>query len=154
MSNQEWLSPILDEMEEALGRFFRHFHTRLEEKGGLSPSQFFLLKHLQCAPRTVSDLAGRLSMTAAGATGLVDRLVKQSLVVRRRDETDRRIVWVELSPEGAAELARGRQMRREILQEFFSHLDPSEAQELLRLYKKMGASIMAPAARDFDKQKE
>lgn len=144
MHEQQWMSQQLDRMEEMSGRFFRYFHTRIGEEGGLSPSQFFLLKLLERGGvRTVSDLASHLGMTAAGATGLIDRLVKQELVVRRRDEEDRRIVWVELSPNGADKLAEARRLRRNLMAELFSPLTREEVEQMIRLYQKITDGIPA-----------
>lgn len=135
---EPWQTPFLDRMEEMLGRFFRYFHARVEEEGGLSPSQYFLLRLLQRrGVHTVSDLANRLGMTAAGATGLVDRLVRTSLVSRRRDEADRRMVWVELTSAGAAALEEARRLRRSILEEYFAPLSRDEADCLVDLYQKL-----------------
>ena len=140
---QDWLSPYMDRMEESLHQFFRYFHGRIEEAGALSPSQFFLVKVLEHGKLTVTDLATRLDVTAAGATGLVDRLVRNGLVLRRRDEADRRVVWVELSPEGEAALEAGRRLRREIMAEFFGALAQTELDQLVTLYEKAARSVPA-----------
>jgi MarR family transcriptional regulator, organic hydroperoxide resistance regulator len=141
---ESWLAPYMDRMEELSRRFFRYFHSRVEEAGGLSPSQFFVLKVLAQGTVSVSDLAVKLGMTAAGATGLVDRLVKVGLVERHRDEADRRIVWVGLSEAGRIELDAARQVRRTVLGELFSPLTPAEVQQLVALYEKVAARIPGP----------
>jgi len=54
----------------------------------------------------VSDLAGRLSVTPATASTLVDRLIERGLVDRREDPTDRRQHRCRLSPSGHETIAR------------------------------------------------
>lgn len=137
----------LDRLSEMVSRFFRYFHGRSEAEGGLSRSQYFLLHLLDAGGvQTVSDLALKLDVTAAGATGLVDRLSRQDLVQRRRDQHDRRLVWVELGAEGRRRLESARALRRKVMAEILSRLSPAEAAELLRLYEKMMLEIPEPGA--------
>jgi len=144
---ETWLTPYMDRMEEMSRYFFRYFHARIEAEGGLSPSQFFVLKTLKAAGTlTVSDLARSLGMTTAGATGLVDRLTRAGLVTRQRDHRDRRVVWVHLSDEGARQYAGACALRRTVLSELFSTLSPDEVAQLVGLYEKVFRNIPAPEA--------
>jgi DNA-binding MarR family transcriptional regulator len=137
----------MDRMEEMSRYFFRHFHARIETEGGLSPSQFIVLKTLKAAGTlTVSDLARSLGMTTAGATGLVDRLTRAGLVTRERDRRDRRVVWVHLSEPGAGQYAAACALRRKILSELFSTLSQGEVAQLVGLYEKVFRNIPVPEA--------
>ncbi|HWI63404.1 MAG TPA: MarR family transcriptional regulator [Symbiobacteriaceae bacterium] len=139
---ETWLAPYLDRMEEMSRLFFRYFHARIEAEGGLSPSQFFVLKILKAdGTVTVSDLAQKLGVSTAGATGLIDRLVKADLVQRCRDENDRRIVWVRLSDEGVRQLAAASQTRRQIFAELLAPLSQAEVEQWVRLYEKIYQGI-------------
>jgi DNA-binding MarR family transcriptional regulator len=77
---------------------------------GLAPQQYLLLlqiKGLQGRrPATVGALAERLQIQHHAAVQLVDRLVEQGMVQRRRAASDRRAVVVALRPAGAAALRR------------------------------------------------
>jgi DNA-binding MarR family transcriptional regulator len=57
-------------------------------------------------PLRVSDLARALGMSLASASALSDRLVRQGLVARRPDPTDRRSVFLHVAPPGARVLRR------------------------------------------------
>jgi DNA-binding MarR family transcriptional regulator len=63
-------------------------------------------------PCQVSEVAGTLSVTLSAATGLVDRLVKARLATRDRDQKDRRVVWVKVTPEGEAAVKAAEARRR------------------------------------------
>lgn len=144
---ETWLAPYMDRMEEMSRNFFRYFHARIEAEGGLSPSQFYVLKTLKAAKTlTVTDLAKRLSMTTAGATGLIDRLVRTDLVTRERDRRDRRVVWVRLSDEGARQFAAACALRRTVMSELFATLSRDEVAQLVDLYEKVFRNIPAPEA--------
>ena len=54
---------------------------------------------------TVSEIIQRLGIAKPNITPLVDRLIADGYVERRRDETDRRVVKVVLLPEGEEQLA-------------------------------------------------
>ena len=72
----------------------------LAQRMGLSVTDLDALHQLvgQPALGTV-ELAGRLGMTSASATVLVDRLERAGYVRRLRDEKDRRRVILEVTPE-------------------------------------------------------
>ncbi len=54
---------------------------------------------------TVSEISQRLGIAKPNITPLVDRLIADGYVERRRDETDRRVVKMVLLPEGEEQLA-------------------------------------------------
>ncbi|HEY3369019.1 MAG TPA: MarR family transcriptional regulator [Symbiobacteriaceae bacterium] len=118
--------------------FFRQLHGRIADEGGMGPSQFCLLKILGSVPTcTVSDIAQRLDMTVAGATGLIDRLVRANLVVRRRDETDRRVVHTALSEEGKQALAAEIGRRRAIMAGCMAPLTQDEVESFVSVLEKL-----------------
>jgi DNA-binding MarR family transcriptional regulator len=62
---------------------------------GLSGPQLFILRELFIEqPKTLGDLAKALELSNSTVSGVIDRLEKQGLVERTRDDKDRRIVWV------------------------------------------------------------
>ncbi|MCG0240106.1 MAG: MarR family transcriptional regulator [Firmicutes bacterium] len=138
---QQWLTPYLDRIEELSHQFFRHVQRRLEQTG-ISPSQYPLLRLLAARGELrISDLAALLHLSVPGVTGLVDRLVRQGLVTRRRDEADRRVVYVALSAEGRARLARAAAERREAWAELLGGLSESEVAEFVSLLERMHRAL-------------
>lgn len=75
-------------------------------------------------PVRVSDLAKALGMSLASASALSDRLVRQGLVARHPDPTDRRSVFLHVAPFG------GRVLRR---------LERSQTTQLTRAVRQMSA---------------
>lgn len=76
---------------------------RLARFGGLTPMQLLILQALANENRlTASTLSGRVSLTQATLSGLLDRLEELGLLMRQRDEVDRRRQWLLLSEAGAA----------------------------------------------------
>lgn len=73
----------------------------------------YIMSHDQVKP---SDLIEYLATTPAAVTTLLDRMVKNGLVLRQRDERDRRIVWIRMTDKGISEGKRGVEVRNQFLQ--------------------------------------
>ncbi|HSE44171.1 MAG TPA: MarR family transcriptional regulator [Gemmatimonadales bacterium] len=99
----------LSELRYYIRRFLRARELAARE-AGVEPQQYLLLLQVKGLgrgqPATISALAERLQLRHHSTVGLVDRLVRRGLVVRRRDRRDRREVQVELRPAGEALLRR------------------------------------------------
>lgn len=73
-------------------------------RAGLSDSELVALEHLAAEPLGPAELARRLTISTAAATGVVDRLVQRGHVVRRPHDADRRRVAVSMTSSGYADL--------------------------------------------------
>jgi DNA-binding MarR family transcriptional regulator len=71
-----------------------------EELHSVTEHQGVVLSLLRGQTVTMRELAKQLGVGESAATAVVERLVKQGLVVRRDDPSDRRIVRLALSDEG------------------------------------------------------
>ncbi len=79
--------------------------TRSREKWadlGLTMPQARTLFYLSHGPRRMSDLAEYLDREMSSTTSMIDRLVKNDLVSRVEDASDRRVVACRLTPAGEA----------------------------------------------------
>jgi DNA-binding MarR family transcriptional regulator len=89
----------------------------------------------------MGDLARRVAVTEKTVTGLVDRLERDGLVDRVRDDADRRVIHVALTPRGEA-LAR--RMDAEVLQaltRLVGLLDAADRRDLFRIIEKLTKSL-------------
>ena len=117
MSSNTPAAPSLTKAEfEALAAFrysLRRF-LRLSEhaarREGITPQQHQLLLAIKGLPNgepaTVSVLADRLQMRQHSMVGLIDRTEAQGLVRREQGITDRRQVFIRLTPAGDVKLQR------------------------------------------------
>jgi len=121
----------------ALRKFFR-FSEEAAAQSGLSSRQYQALLTIRGFPDrdevTIGEIAEWLQIRHHSAVGLVDRLVAQHLVTRKRGKADKRQVYIRLTPKGKKileklallnkeELMR---LRPQISQAIFSH--PSKNQ--------------------------
>jgi MarR family 2-MHQ and catechol resistance regulon transcriptional repressor len=92
---------------EAHSRLTRVLGAEMEEACGLPLSWYDAMIRLRRAPggfTTMTRLASEVSLTSGGITRLVDRLVDAGYAERRSCPTDRRSVYVSLTPAGAAKV--------------------------------------------------
>jgi MarR family transcriptional regulator, 2-MHQ and catechol-resistance regulon repressor len=90
------------QLTDSLGR-------ELEENVGIPLVFFDVLIHVGGAPDrrlTMSRLSADVALTTGGVTRLVDRMVEAGLVEREACPSDRRSIYVVLTPEGQAVLER------------------------------------------------
>ncbi|PKL77020.1 MAG: hypothetical protein CVV27_07315 [Candidatus Melainabacteria bacterium HGW-Melainabacteria-1] len=100
----------------------------------ITPPQFGLLCCLvHTGSQTMKELSERMDLTHGASTGLVDRLHKLGLVSRDRSSEDRRVVHVEITPEGQQLIQRIDQRRHAILRKIVSHLTPEERRLMLKI---------------------
>ncbi|MCI4327052.1 MAG: MarR family transcriptional regulator [Thermoplasmata archaeon] len=93
--------------EEILGQMRRVFAKTLFDVGNAkSGAPLPMLQHfafhgtLQDGGTTQRELAEFLGVSTGYVTGLVDRLERDGLAVRRRDSVDRRVIHVSATPQG------------------------------------------------------
>jgi DNA-binding MarR family transcriptional regulator len=88
-----------------LRRFLR-FSEEAARASGIEPQQHQALLAIRGFPErarlTISELAERLQIRHHSAVGLVGRLVGQGLLERIQNHSDRRLVFVRLTPDGEA----------------------------------------------------
>ncbi|SFS89079.1 MarR family winged helix-turn-helix transcriptional regulator [Marininema halotolerans] len=82
-------------------RAFRQRSFQELKQYNLTFPQSIILKTLSMdGPYSLANLSEQAGMTTSSVSGIVDRLEANDWVTRRRDENDRRVVWIELSDEG------------------------------------------------------
>ena len=90
-------------LREAIGAG-AHVRHVIARRAGLTETDLVAMEHLLREPVGPAELARRLEVSTAAATGLVDRLVGRGHVERRPHEQDRRRTSVEVTPSGREEV--------------------------------------------------
>ncbi len=101
----------------------------------VTDTQFIVLRALKKGPCNTSFLAHMLGVTLSAVTALVNRLHKMGLVVRERQEKDRRQVWISITPEGLEVLKDVEERRNLLLAVYLSHVPEGKRQQLLELLR-------------------
>jgi DNA-binding MarR family transcriptional regulator len=104
----------------------------------LTSAQWSPLLHLHnCGPHTVVELARHLQTDAGAATRLLDRLERKQLCKRVRSTRDRRVVQVEITPEGRQAAAQVPPVLAEVLNAHLAGFSREEWETLKSLLRRM-----------------
>jgi DNA-binding MarR family transcriptional regulator len=87
---------------------------------------------------TMSALSRMLLVSNGNATAVVDRLEKDGLVLRTPSDTDRRTVYVALTPAGLAQFERLAQDHEAEVNRLFGALSDTDLETLTDILKRMG----------------
>jgi len=78
----------------------------------------------------MSELVARLRVTLPTVSGVVDRLVERGLIARRTNPSDRRRVFVGITPAGVGLLDRFRDLNARQLRDLLAVLDNADLEQV------------------------
>jgi DNA-binding MarR family transcriptional regulator len=81
----------------------------------------------------MTELSRFLMVSNGNVTGIIDRLVREGMVVRRPHEADRRAVFVHLTPKGARQFAAMAKAHEAWVNEILGHFRVQETETMLTL---------------------
>lgn len=128
-------------------RFSLQSHKKLEDdlgKVGITPPQFYVLATIGYAGGLpFGEIGAKMMVTVSNLTGIVDRLEEKKLVVRKRDERDRRVVHVILTEKGAKLYKSTLPQFEKSVAEIFTKLDGAQQKELSALLRRLNPESAA-----------
>lgn len=121
--------------------------ARLFREHGLTPAQYNVLRILrgEGKPTPILEIAERMLTATPGITGLIDRLEKLELVRRERCCSDRRVIFVAVTPKATELLGLLDEPVRELHRRLLAHLGRAELDTLIRLLDKIREPIEGSA---------
>jgi DNA-binding MarR family transcriptional regulator len=117
-------------MKRAVGSIVCQADRRLESHGLTNAQWGPLLMLRKVGPLPVAELARRLFIDAGAMTRLLDRLERKQLCKRVRSTDDRRVVQVELTPQGAEAITEVPAVLADVLNAHLAGFSKSEWQAL------------------------
>lgn len=129
----------LKQLEDVFHEMARRLQSELSQTmmHNMTPSQFIVIKKLSGGKTTVSELADYLGVSLSAVTSLVDRLSRSGFVERIRDEQDRRLVWLEITPVGLQVLNECIAKRKEVIKKILGQLPEEDLRSLNMIYGKI-----------------
>jgi len=141
--------PLVDEVVTELSSWSpREFLTAFQRwhQGELSLTHLNVLMLLEAAgPQAMGKLADSLDVSEASMTGIIDRMERRELVVRKRDEADRRVVLVVPAAGGAKVFGEIDARRRAGLAKLLGQLSDEQLDGLLDGHRALRAARQALA---------
>lgn len=147
---------LIDDVIESLGavRARGMQGVRHLRRSAVSVGHLQVLVRLQMTgPLPISRLASLMVVSAAGATGLVNRMEERGLVERVRDAGDRRVVLVRLAPKGSQLLDEVASRARESLVRVLTRMSDDDLTQLrngLKALQRAGEAVAEEDERDRD----
>ena len=138
--NQEILTQYILRYENSFFTAARLIGPKIQEAFGeeITGDQFFVLQILTKEENvTSSQLAKLFNVKPSAITAMIDRMYKNDLVLRNRDEKDRRVVYIELSEKGKEIKRRAEKKRMEIMKKYYGQLDEDELVGLIETIEKL-----------------
>ncbi|GAB6153169.1 hypothetical protein JCM17380_19190 [Desulfosporosinus burensis] len=136
-----------DQLFRAVWKKYQYF--LMPEDSDLSMHQMMFLRYLErrviCTP---SDIAQQFGITLGAVTGFVDRLYKLGLITRTRSEEDRRVVIIQLSPQGIEPLKAFEEERKTKFARIFKKLDFPQVAELNKVLQQLNLVLDDLASSD------
>jgi MarR family 2-MHQ and catechol resistance regulon transcriptional repressor len=109
------------------------------ESEGVTMGQFAVLEALlHLGPMCQHALAEKLLRSGGNMTLVVDNLQKQGWVKRVRQEKDRRMVEIHLTPKGRRLITRIFPVHAKVIAQVMGELTPAEQEDLRRIARKLG----------------
>ena len=109
------------------------------ESEGVTMGQFAVLEALlHLGPMCQHALAEKLLRSGGNMTLVVDNLQKQGWVKRQRQEKDRRMVEIHLTPKGRRLIKRIFPEHAKVIARVMGELTPAEQEDLRRIARKLG----------------
>jgi len=108
----------------------------------ITPPQFIALQWLfEHGDMTIGDLSNKMFLAFSTTTDLVDRMEKNELVVRIREEQDRRVVRIKLLKEGERIIEEVIKKRQDYLQNVLTEFSEEEVEQFSFLLEKLHTNM-------------
>ena len=137
---------ISTELYDALQKMNRYMHRSkhrsMKTKEGVHPGQMKLLSIISKNDGIIQrDLAEILDMRPSSLTEMVSNLEKNSLISRKQDENDRRVMHVYLTEEGKKIIENFKQAKDDLHDSVFNCLTLDEKEKMLEIVRKVNSSL-------------
>jgi len=146
------IKPEIDSILEAILYLYtesRRVTKELARQVDLTGPQLTVLKMLEgLGDLSLSELSERIRAQNSTVTGIIDRMERESLVVRTRSTEDRRVVKIKLTDKGS-KIARAIAVEpMEIFRGALDSLSAGETRELLKILTKIARRVQSIVKRD------
>lgn len=122
----------------------RHVRSRLRSRFGITLPRFDLMSQLERHPEglKMNELSRRMMVTGGNITGIVDQLVKEGLVERLDEPSDRRAWRVRLTRAGDKAFAEMARAHEEWVVELLGGFSRRDTEALMQLLARLKQSTL------------
>ncbi len=135
MSNSNQGYTVFRTMKVFFKEFQKSFHKMSMNDHLTAPQAMVIGNLIHKGPMKVSDLSKAVMLSNSTVSGIIDRLEKQSIVMRNRSTEDRRVVLIDITPEFRETAHQKFRAQEEHFAEIFKQASPEEAEKILTGFK-------------------
>lgn len=114
-----------------LNKTFGAMATKELCKYGLTVPQLVVIRQIMLEPRTIGQLSKAVDLSYSTVSGIIDRLEREQLVERVRDENDRRVVWIRKTDKIAELFEKVDLLSGEFYKEMFNTISDEELDNII-----------------------
>jgi DNA-binding MarR family transcriptional regulator len=138
------LDAIFELTESLSGRMMQDLHRELLQRlpRKTTPQQMAIAIILcrRGGRMTVTDVAREFGVSLSAVTASADRMSRIGILRRSRDEADRRVVWLDLTPAGREAVGVFLDVRDRMRHRYFDLLSEQDRSDLFRIMSKVKAA--------------
>lgn len=142
----------VDEVIEAIVYLYtesRRLTKEMARRADLTGPQLTVVKLLeQIGDLSLSELSERIRAQNSTVTGIIDRMVREGLVVRDRSKEDRRVVFIRLTTKGKKIAEEIPIEPMEIFRGALETLTATEVRDLVKILGKVAKRVRQAVARE------
>jgi len=133
---EETIFEIIHNMDKVTNNLIIRWNKSFNKELGVS--HILVLGHLKLNGKSrPSDMAKVLGLTPPTITHLTEKLVKKQLITRSIEESDRRIIYLEITNAGEMILKEANETGQILRKRIFEKLTDEERQQMLHIYRKL-----------------
>ncbi|WP_010093800.1 MarR family winged helix-turn-helix transcriptional regulator [Ornithinibacillus scapharcae] len=139
------LKELVERYQSSINQVYRRVNIILKDKihSDITTDQFstlhYILKHKDC---TSTDIANEFGVGKSAVTAQINRLYDKGLIERKRDERDRRVVYLYVTQKGLDFINQTETAIFEILGKYLSNFEKEEINAFIHSLEKL-AKIMS-----------
>jgi len=138
-------APDVDAILDAMVYLYaesRRVTRAVAEQYGLTGSQLLVLKMLEPVGQlSLSDLSGRIRAKNSTVTGIIDRMERAGIVLRRRSDEDRRVIHIALTAKGKKLALGAKTDPMHLFRALLEDLSLRDAADLERIMTKLASRV-------------
>ena len=118
----------------------KQLERNIVSSSSMSLSEFMVMEALYSKGEDlpIQEIAKKVLLSSGTMTYVIDQLVKKGSIERINCTSDKRIVYAHLTVQGRTQIAAAFKTHKQFIEKLFSVLTPEEADEYIRLNKKIG----------------
>ncbi|MFD1738108.1 MarR family winged helix-turn-helix transcriptional regulator [Bacillus salitolerans] len=91
---------------------------------------------------TSTELAEVFDVKKSAITGIINRLEERGLIDRKRDDVDRRVIYLSLTPEGKSVYENAQEKICSLVETIITKFDEQEIEAFMRTYEKLNTILI------------